>query len=66
MNGKQPGDPDKAAALILDLLDEDKPPFRLLIGAYANGIFHKKISSMESEMKAWKDKGLATDFASGT
>ena len=66
MNGKQPGDPDKAAALILDLLDEDKLPFRLLIGAYANGIFSKKISSMESEMKVWKEKGLATDFASGT
>jgi NAD(P)-dependent dehydrogenase (short-subunit alcohol dehydrogenase family) len=65
MDGKQPGDPDKAAAAILDLLNEEKPPFRFVIGAYANSTFAKKISSMEAEMNAWKEKGLPTDFTQG-
>ena len=64
MDGKQPGDPAKAAALILDLIDAEKPPFRLLIGGYAYTMFAKKIVSMEAEMNAWKDKGQSMDFSS--
>ena len=64
MDGNQPGDPAKAAALILDLIDAEKPPFRLLIGGYAYTMFAKKIVSMEAEMNAWKDKGQSMDFSS--
>lgn len=66
MNGKQPGDPAKAAVAILDLLDEENPPFRFLIGGYAHTIFAKKLATQEAEMNAWKAKGLPTDFAPGT
>ena len=66
MDGKQPGDPAKAASAILDLLDTEKPPFRLLIGGYAHMMFAKKLASMEAEMNAWKEKGQATDFPPGT
>jgi len=65
MDGKQPGDPQKAAALILDLLNEEKPPFRLLLGGYAHTMFSKKLSSMEAEMNAWKERALPTDFPPG-
>jgi NAD(P)-dependent dehydrogenase (short-subunit alcohol dehydrogenase family) len=65
MEGKQPGDPAKAAAAILDLLDAEEPPFRLLIGGYAHTIFAKKLAAQDAEMKAWKEKGLPTDFAAG-
>jgi NAD(P)-dependent dehydrogenase (short-subunit alcohol dehydrogenase family) len=66
MDGKQPGDPAKAASAILDLLDTEKPPFRLLIGGYAHMMFAKKLASMEAEMNAWKEKGQATDFPPGS
>jgi len=66
MDGKQPGDPAKAAQAILALLDVEKPPFRFLIGGYAHTMFAKKIASMEAEMNAWKEKGQATDFPPGT
>jgi hypothetical protein len=66
MDGKQPGDPVKAASAILDLLDAEKPPFSLLIGSYAHMIFAKKLASMEAEMNAWKEKGQPTDFSLGT
>jgi NAD(P)-dependent dehydrogenase (short-subunit alcohol dehydrogenase family) len=65
MEGKQPGDPAKAAAAILDLMDAEKPPFRLLIGGYAHTIFAKNLAAQDAEMKAWKEKGLPTDFAPG-
>lgn len=64
MDGNQPSDPAKAAALILDLINAEKPPFRLLIGGYAYTMFAKKIVSMEAEMNAWKDKGQSMDFSS--
>jgi len=66
VNGKQPGDPAAAARLILDLLDEEKPPFRLVIGHYATAMMTKKIASSGAELEAWKAKGLATDFPAGS
>jgi len=65
MDGKQPGDPAKAAKAIIDMLDAEKPPFRLLLGGYAHTMFAKKLASMEAEMKEWKDVGFPTDFAPG-
>jgi len=65
VEGKQPGDPDAAARLILDLLDEEKPPFRLVLGQYATTMFARKLASSEAELNAWKERGLATDFPAG-
>ena len=65
VEGKQPGDPAAASRLILDLLDEEKPPFRLVIGHYATTIFAKKLAASVTELEAWKERGLATDFSPG-
>lgn len=66
VDGKQPGDPDAAARLILDLLDEEKPPFRLVIGQYAIAMMTKKLAANTAELEAWKERGLATDFPTGS
>lgn len=66
VDGKQPGDSLAASRLILDLLDEEKPPFHLVIGQYATATFAKKLASQEAELNAWKEKGLATDFPPGS
>jgi NAD(P)-dependent dehydrogenase (short-subunit alcohol dehydrogenase family) len=66
VDGKQPGDPAAASLLILDLLDEEKPPFRLVIGNYATTMFAKKLAAQEVELSAWKERGLSTDFPPGT
>lgn len=66
VEGKQPGDPNAASSLILDLLDEEKPPFRLVIGQYATTTFAKKLAASEAELTAWKERGLATNFPPGT
>ncbi len=65
VDGKQPGDPAAASRLILDLLDEEKPPFRLVLGHYATSMMGKKLASSVAELEAWKERGLATDFPPG-
>lgn len=65
MEGKQPGDPAKAAAAILDLMDAEKPPFRFVLGNYGTTTFGRKLASIEAELNAWKEKGLPTDFTPG-
>jgi len=66
MEGKQPGDPAKAAAAILDLMDAEKPPFRFVLGNYGTTTFGRKLASMEAELNVWKEKGLPTDFTPGS
>jgi NAD(P)-dependent dehydrogenase (short-subunit alcohol dehydrogenase family) len=66
MEGKQPGDPAKAAAAILDLMDAEKPPFRFVLGNYGTTTFARKLASVEAELNAWKEKGLPTDFSPGS
>jgi NAD(P)-dependent dehydrogenase (short-subunit alcohol dehydrogenase family) len=66
VNGKQPGDPVAASRLILDLITEEKPPFRLVIGHYATSMMTKKLASSSAELEAWKERGLATDFPAGS
>ena len=34
-HGQADGDPDRAAQVILDVVDLDDPPLRLLLGSYA-------------------------------
>jgi NAD(P)-dependent dehydrogenase (short-subunit alcohol dehydrogenase family) len=66
VNGKQPGDPVAASRLILDLITEEKPPFRLVIGHYATSMMTKKLAASSAELEAWKERGLATDFPAGS
>ena len=66
MEGNQPGDPAKAAAAILDLMDAEKPPFRFVLGNYGTTTFARKLASVEAELNAWKEKGLPTDFSPGS
>lgn len=66
VDGKQPGDPVAASRLILDLLDEEKPPFRLVIGHYATSTLTRKLAANAAELEAWKERGLSTDFPAGS
>jgi NAD(P)-dependent dehydrogenase (short-subunit alcohol dehydrogenase family) len=63
-NGKQPGDPAKAAAVLLHIASLSEPPLRLLLGSdcyeAAEKSSHEKL---ESDRK-WKDLSLSTDYTS--
>jgi NAD(P)-dependent dehydrogenase (short-subunit alcohol dehydrogenase family) len=61
-NGKQPGDPRKAAQAILQLTREPNPPLRLLLGSDAyNGAEKNDLARLE-EAKRWKELSMSTDF----
>lgn len=61
-NGKQPGDPKKAAQAIVRLTHEQNPPLRLLLGSDAyNGAEKNDLGRLE-EARRWKELSLSTDF----
>lgn len=62
MDGKQPGDPDKAAAAMIQVVESENPPLRLALGADAVSAINEKIESVKSELDAWEQVAIATAF----
>lgn len=61
-NGKQSGDPRKAAAAVLALVEAENPPVHLLLGADALALVRDKLTSLSLEIDAWEDLTLSTNF----
>jgi NAD(P)-dependent dehydrogenase (short-subunit alcohol dehydrogenase family) len=61
-HGKQPGDPAKAAAAILQALDSAAPPLRLVLGNDAVDGVYGTLRGQIDELDAWESVGRATDF----
>ena len=61
-NGKQPGDPAKAAAAVLHLTSLPDPPLRLLLGLDSyNAAEEHALQMLESDRKL-KDLSISTDY----
>jgi NAD(P)-dependent dehydrogenase (short-subunit alcohol dehydrogenase family) len=61
-DGKQPGNPKKAAQAIVQLTQAQKPPLRLLLGSDAyNGVEKNDLARLE-EAKLWRELSVSTDF----
>lgn len=65
-NGKQAGDPAKAAAAMIQVVESDNPPLRLALGEEAVNGITQKLDSMKAELAAWKSVSLSTAFEGGT
>jgi NAD(P)-dependent dehydrogenase (short-subunit alcohol dehydrogenase family) len=61
-SGNQPGDPAKAAAALLALVDAENPPTRLFLGDDALGLVEQKLDAMRSEIGAWEALSRSTSF----
>jgi NADP-dependent 3-hydroxy acid dehydrogenase YdfG len=61
-DGKQPGDPRKAAEAMIEAVESDNPPLRLMLGADAYGLWEKKLSEMQAEFADWREIGESTAF----
>ncbi len=61
-DGKQPGDPAKAAAAILTALNSDQPPLRLALGNDAVDAVATTLEDAKAELAAWEKIGRATTF----
>jgi NAD(P)-dependent dehydrogenase (short-subunit alcohol dehydrogenase family) len=62
-NGRQAGDPAKAAAVILQAVDAEDPPLHLPLGPIAHGIAERKLEAFRADMAAWREISIATDFS---
>ena len=61
MDGKQPGDPTKAAQVMCEAVDSDRPPVRLVLGKYAIDKTRRMLAQRENELKAWEQSGARAD-----
>ncbi|WP_429260048.1 oxidoreductase [Paraburkholderia sp. GAS334] len=62
-DGKQAGDPAKAAQVLLDIIEHDNPPVHLLLGNDALGLVRKKLADLNDEIDAWESVSKSTDFS---
>jgi NAD(P)-dependent dehydrogenase (short-subunit alcohol dehydrogenase family) len=62
-DGKQAGDPAKAAQVLLDIIGNDNPPVHLVLGSDALGIVRDKLSALKNEIDAWESVSKSTDFS---
>ncbi|MBS0232094.1 MAG: oxidoreductase [Proteobacteria bacterium] len=65
-SGNQPGDPDKAAQALLQIINAKNPPTQLFLGEDAVGLVAEKLERMKSEMAAWDALSRSTNFASSS
>jgi NAD(P)-dependent dehydrogenase (short-subunit alcohol dehydrogenase family) len=61
-DGKQPGDPAKAAAAILQALDSKDPPLRLVLGNDAVDAISESLDNAKAELAAWERVGRSAVF----
>jgi NAD(P)-dependent dehydrogenase (short-subunit alcohol dehydrogenase family) len=61
-NGKQPGDPHKAALVMIEAVESDDPPLRLMLGADAFGLVDQKRAAQDAEFAKWRARGENTAF----
>jgi NAD(P)-dependent dehydrogenase (short-subunit alcohol dehydrogenase family) len=62
MSGRQTGDPKKAAAAMLTLIEAQNPPMHLLLGSDALRLVREKLDFLKSEFDAWEKLTLSTDM----
>jgi hypothetical protein len=62
MNGRQEGDPRKAAEAILRVVESENPPLRLPLGEKAITRIEQKLASVQAELAAWREIALNTAF----
>ncbi|ARQ59296.1 SDR family NAD(P)-dependent oxidoreductase [Rhizobium sophoriradicis] len=60
--GRQPGDPAKAAAVIIHIAGLDEPPFRLLLGSDAVRNVEKADAARIAADREWRAVSVSTDF----
>ena len=58
----QPGDPEKLAAAILQVVDAQEPPRRLPLGTDTLAVIDQRATGLVEETRAWRAVSASTDF----
>lgn len=62
MAGKQPGDPERAAAAIIQAVDSPHPPLHLVLGSDAYHRTRQMLDAFSAEIEAWKTVAIGADY----
>ena len=62
LDGKQAGDPEKVATLILQAANVAEPPAHLFAGKIATMLADQKMQALRNDLDTWRDASNATDF----
>jgi NAD(P)-dependent dehydrogenase (short-subunit alcohol dehydrogenase family) len=63
-NGRQIGDPARAASAILAAVDADEPPLDLLLGSDALQRTRARLNRFDDDLRQWEDVSSTTNFCS--
>lgn len=58
-DGKQAGDPAKAAAAMIEVVESANPPLRLMLGADAYAFWDQRIAAVQTELAEGRERGEA-------
>jgi short-subunit dehydrogenase len=61
-DGQQPGDPDRAAEIFIELAESSQQPIHLFLGSDAYNRASKKLATMSEELEQWKSTTIGADF----
>lgn len=61
-DGKQPGDPRKAAKAIIKVAESENPPLRLPLGEDAITAIEAKLEAVKQDIGPWRELGVETTF----
>jgi hypothetical protein len=65
-NGKQPGDPRKAARAIIKGIESLHPPLRLVLRGDAVERVTNKLAAVRHDLDDWREVSMGTDFDAAT
>jgi NAD(P)-dependent dehydrogenase (short-subunit alcohol dehydrogenase family) len=61
-NGRQPGDPAKAAEAMVAVVNDSKPPRRLVLGTDAYDVLDRTMAARMADIARYRPKGETTSF----
>jgi NAD(P)-dependent dehydrogenase (short-subunit alcohol dehydrogenase family) len=64
VHGTQPGDPARAAAVLIEAVESPETPYMLLLGNDASNGFRAALDALRAEVDAWETQSRSTDFPS--
>jgi NAD(P)-dependent dehydrogenase (short-subunit alcohol dehydrogenase family) len=61
-DGKQPGDPEMASGILIELAESEQPPLHLYLGQDAYNRASGKLAAMNAELEQWKSTTMSADY----
>ena len=61
MDGKQPGDPVRAAKVMIQVVETANPPLRLVLGKSAVQAIRRRLDTVAQDVNTWEETSLSAD-----